>query len=380
MSDGSVSYSADSDVLLQVENVVKYFPVRGGLFGAREQVHAVDGVSLTVQRGTTFGIVGETGCGKSTLARCIARLYDLTSGRVIFDGHDISKMSQGKLRPLRREIQMIFQDPYGSLNPRRRVGSIIGDPFAIHGTASGAERKKRVQELMERVGLNPEHFNRFPAEFSGGQRQRIGVARALAFQPKLIICDEPVSALDVSIQAQVINLLADLQSDFGLTYVFIAHDLSVVRHVSSRIAVMYLGKMSEIAPAEELFSTPRHPYAAALLSAVPVPDPDVSDRREQIILVGDVPTPIAPPSGCRFHPRCPKAVQQCVTDEPALEPRLGDGPEHPAACHRPMAAGENLHDFRPEIAASERVIEADGLPIDDTATATAHKARAERGE
>ena len=350
--------SPDNDVLLQVEDVVKHFPVRGtGLFQPKAYVQAVDGVSLTVRRGTTFGIVGETGCGKSTLARCIARLHDVTSGRIVFDGQDITRLSQAKMRPLRREIQMIFQDPYGSLNPRRRVGSIIGDPFAIHGTASGAERKKRVQELMERVGLNPEHYNRFPAEFSGGQRQRIGVARALAFQPKLIICDEPVSALDVSIQAQVINLLADLQQEFGLTYVFIAHDLSVVRHVSSKVAVMYLGKVAEVAPSEDLFTTPRHPYTGALLSAVPVPDPDKSDQREQIILVGDVPSPIAPPSGCRFHPRCPKAVRQCVTDPPELEPRLGDAPEHRAACHRPMAAGENLDDFRPDIDASERVFE-----------------------
>jgi oligopeptide/dipeptide ABC transporter ATP-binding protein len=347
-----------TDVLLQVEDVVKHFPVRGtGLFRPKAYVHAVDGVSLTVPRGTTFGIVGETGCGKSTLARCIARLHDVTSGRITFDGQDITRLSQAKMRPLRREIQMIFQDPYGSLNPRRRVGSIIGDPFAIGGIASGADRKKRVQELMERVGLNPEHYNRFPAEFSGGQRQRIGVARALAFRPKLIICDEPVSALDVSIQAQVINLLADLQQDFGLTYVFIAHDLSVVRHVSDSVAVMYLGRATEIAPSEDLFTAPRHPYTGALLSAVPVPDPDQSDRREQIILAGDVPSPILPPSGCRFHPRCPKAVQACVTEVPELEPRLGDGPGHLAACHRPMGAGENLHDFRPDIDVSERVIE-----------------------
>ena len=368
----------DSDVILEVDNVVKHFPVTGGLFQKKDVVHAVDGVTLSVQRGTTFGIVGETGCGKSTLARCIARLYDLTSGRIVFDGKDISTLSTGKMRPLRREIQMIFQDPYGSLNPRRRVGSIIGDPFAIHGIASGSERKKRVQELMERVGLNPEHFNRFPAEFSGGQRQRIGVARALAFQPKVIICDEPVSALDVSIQAQVINLLADLQTEFGLTYIFIAHDLSVVRHVSDRIAVMYLGKITEISPSERLFDGARHPYTGALLSAVPVPDPDQSDRREQIILVGDVPSPIAPPSGCRFHPRCPKAVQQCVTDVPALEPRLGDGPEHLAACHRPMAAGENLHDFRPSIDSSERIIEAAGsLLPDDASVAPADPVRAQ---
>ena len=264
------------DVLLRVENLVKYFPIKGaGLFREKEYVHAVDGVSLSVPRGQTFGVVGETGCGKSTLARCVARLHDVTSGRIVFDGQDITKLSQRRMRPLRTEIQMIFQDPIGSLNPRRRVGSIIGDPFAIHKLASGAERKRRVQELMERVGLNPEHFNRFPAEFSGGQRQRIGVARALAFQPKLIICDEPVSALDVSIQAQVINLLADLQADFGLTYIFIAHDLSVVRHVSKSIAVMYLGKVTEIAPAEAAFHDAASSLyrCAAVRGARPQPGP-----------------------------------------------------------------------------------------------------------
>jgi oligopeptide/dipeptide ABC transporter ATP-binding protein len=359
------------DVLLQVENLVKYFPVKStGFFQQREYVHAVDKVSFTVRQGQTFGIVGETGCGKSTLGRSIARLHDITSGRIVFDGTDISKLSQRRMRPLRREIQMIFQDPIGSLNPRRRVGSIIGDPFAIHRTASGAERKRRVQELMERVGLNPEHYNRFPAEFSGGQRQRIGVARALAFRPKLIICDEPVSALDVSIQAQVINLLADLQAEFGLTYIFIAHDLSVVRHVSDNVGVMYLGKMTEIAPSDELFTVPRHPYSGALLSAVPLPDPNQSEQRQQIVLVGDVPSPIAPPTGCRFHPRCPKAAQVCVAEDPVLEPRLGDGPEHLAACHLPMAEGENLADFRPTIGAAERVIEPDGALLQASPTAS----------
>jgi oligopeptide/dipeptide ABC transporter ATP-binding protein len=356
------------DVLLRVENLVKHFPLKGsGWFQPKEFVHAVDGVSLAVRRGQTFGIVGETGCGKSTLARCVARLYDVTSGRIVFDGQDITQISQRRMRPLRREIQMIFQDPIGSLNPRRRVGSIIGDPYAIHGLAAGTERKRRVQELMERVGLNPEHYNRFPAEFSGGQRQRIGVARALAFQPKLIICDEPVSALDVSIQAQVINLLADLQADFGLTYIFIAHDLSVVRHVSNSIGVMYLGKVTEVAPADELFTVPRHPYSGALLSAVPVPNPDESDQRKQIILAGDVPSPIAPPSGCRFHPRCPKAAPVCVAEDPPLEPRLGDGPDHQAACHLPMAEGENLAEFRPSISADERVVEVEGSLLPDSA-------------
>ncbi|MBO0824519.1 MAG: ATP-binding cassette domain-containing protein, partial [Actinobacteria bacterium] len=256
-------------------------------------------------------------------------------------------------------IQMIFQDPYGSLNPRRRVGSIIGDPFAIHRTATGAERKQRVQHLMELVGLNPEHYNRFPAEFSGGQRQRIGVARALAFRPKLIVCDEPVSALDVSIQAQIINLLADLQSELGLTYIFIAHDLSVVRHVSDRVAVMYLGKITEQAPVEEMWAHPRHPYTDALLSAVPVPDPASLDRRERIILVGDVPSPINPPSGCRFHPRCPKAQQRCVVDVPELVSRLGDDGAHVTACHFPVADGEDISKARPAIGADLRVVESD---------------------
>jgi oligopeptide/dipeptide ABC transporter ATP-binding protein len=373
--------SADGDqILLRVENLVKYFPVKtSGFFQPREYVHAVDDVSFTVRRGQTFGIVGETGCGKSTLGRTIARLYDVTSGRVVFDGTDVSRLSQRQMRPLRREIQVIFQDPVGSLNPRRRVGSIIGDPFAIHRIASGAERKRLVQELMERVGLNPEHFNRFPAEFSGGQRQRIGVARALAFRPKLIICDEPVSALDVSIQAQVINLLADLQAEFGLTYIFIAHDLSVVRHVSDTVAVMYLGKLTEVASSDDLFTIPRHPYTGALLSAVPLPDPDHSDQRQQLVLVGDVPSPITPPSGCRFHPRCPKAAEVCVAEVPPLEPRLGDGPEHLAACHLPMVEGENLADFRPTIDAADRVMEPDGALSSDASPAASEPAASRKG-
>ncbi|TDO46327.1 peptide/nickel transport system ATP-binding protein/oligopeptide transport system ATP-binding protein [Kribbella sp. VKM Ac-2527] len=323
--------------LLRIEDVHKEFPTQ-----RREVVHAVDGVSLEVRRGETLGLVGETGCGKSTLARCIARLYDVTSGSVWFDGHDITSSSRRELRALRRSVQVIFQDPYGSLNPRRRVGSIIGDPFAIHGIAAGPERKKKVQELMELVGLNPEHYNRFPAEFSGGQRQRIGVARALALRPKLVICDEPVSALDVSIQAQIINLLADLQHEFDLTYVFISHDLSVVRHVSDRIAVMYLGKIVEVAPTEELFGQTRHPYTRALLSALPVADPDTADSREQIILAGDIPSAVGPPTGCRFHTRCPKAGAVCGSSEPPLEPVLDDGPEHRTACFFPLTIGENL--------------------------------------
>jgi oligopeptide/dipeptide ABC transporter ATP-binding protein len=334
----------DKDVLVKVENVQKYFPVQTTSLFRRnhDQVHAVDGVTLEVRRGETLGLVGETGCGKSTLARCIARLCDVSAGRVIFDGRDITGLTPRQMRPLRREMQIIFQDPYGSLNPRRRVGSIIGDPFALHGIADGAERKRKVQEVMELVGLKPEHFNRFPAEFSGGQRQRIGVARALALRPKLIICDEPVSALDVSIQAQIINLLVDLQREFNLTYIFIAHDLSVVRHVSDRVAVMYLGKVAELAPAEDLYQVPRHPYSNALLSAVPVPDPKKSSDRHQIILIGDVPSPIDPPAGCRFHPRCPKAQERCATEEPALASVLGDSAEHVTACHFPVEKGEDL--------------------------------------
>ena len=336
-----------TQTLLRVEDVRKEFPTQ-----RKEVVRAVDGVSLEVKRGETLGLVGETGCGKSTLARCIAHLYDVTSGSVWFDGKDLTGLSRRAMRPLRREIQMIFQDPYGSLNPRRRVGSIIGDPFAIHGISAGAERKKKVQELMELVGLNPEHYNRFPAEFSGGQRQRIGVARALALRPKLVICDEPVSALDVSIQAQIINLLADLQQEFDLTYVFISHDLSVVRHVSDRIAVMYLGKIVEVSPTDELFGQTRHPYTRALLSALPVADPDTADSREQIILTGDIPSATNPPEGCRFHTRCPKARAQCAIAEPGLDPVLQDNPAHRTACFFPLTVGEDLSAAVPDLKAS----------------------------
>jgi oligopeptide/dipeptide ABC transporter ATP-binding protein len=351
------SAATDDNVLVRVENMVKYFPVKAGGFVKRTvgQVHAVDDVSLVIERGKTLGLVGETGSGKSTLARCVAGLIPVTSGRVVFDGRDITNLSRGAMRPLRREVQMIFQDPYSSLNPRRRVGAIIGEPFVIHKTATGAERKRKVQELMERVGLNPEHYNRFPAEFSGGQRQRIGVARALALRPKLIICDEPVSALDVSIQAQVLNLLADLQQEYGLSYLFIAHDLEVVRHVSEKVAVMYLGRIGEAAPKEDLYTHPRHPYTVALLSAAPAADPDTAAARRRVILTGDVPSPIDPPAGCRFHPRCPKAQEVCGVEEPPLVPYKGNaavaetatvetvgGDAHLAACHFPVADGESL--------------------------------------
>ncbi len=327
--------SATGEVLLRLDGVVKHFPAGHGLFPGRDAdaVHAVDGVSLDIHRGETLGLVGETGSGKSTLARCATRLHTLTAGRVVFDGHDISTLSRRQLRPYRRQLQMVFQDPYGSLNPHRRVGSIIGDPLAVHGVGDGAARRRRVQELMELVGLNPEHYNRYPAEFSGGQRQRVGVARALALRPKLIVCDEPVSALDVSIQAQVINLLEDLQEEFDLTYVFIAHDLGVVRHVADRIAVMYLGKVVEIGPADEVYSKPIHTYTLSLLSAVPIPDPRANAEREPLVLEGDVPSPANPPSGCRFHTRCPFATEICSEVEPQL---VDHGGGHWAACHHPL--------------------------------------------
>ncbi len=344
MPELSVAPPADDDVLLRAEGLVKHFPIKEGIFFKHQvgSVQAVDGVSLSVRRGETLGLVGETGCGKSTLARSIMRLYPLTAGQLLFDGADISTLSRSRMRPYRRGMQMIFQDPYGSLNPRRRVGSIIGDPLAIHKIAKGAERTKLVQGLMEVVGLNPEHYNRFPAEFSGGQRQRIGVARALALRPKLIVCDEPVSALDVSIQAQIINLLDDLQVEFGLTYLFIAHDLSVVQHVSDRVAVMYLGKIVELADVKDLYGAPRHPYTNALLSASVMADPDKARSRDRIILSGDVPSPINPPTGCRFHTRCPKAQARCSTEEPQLQSAAGDPASHQTACHFPVADGEKL--------------------------------------
>jgi oligopeptide transport system ATP-binding protein len=328
----------DGELLLRAEHVKKYFPIRNGVLLQREvaRVHAVDDVSLELRAGETLGLVGESGCGKSTLARCLARLYPLTSGSVEFEGQDISTLSRRELRPVRRELQMVFQDPYASLNPRKRVGEIISEPLRIHKRGNRNQVKRRVRELLELVGLSPEHINRYPHEFSGGQRQRIGVARALALHPRLIIADEPVSALDVSIRAQVINLFDDLQDELHLTYIFIAHDLGVVRHVSDRVAVMYLGKIVEISPAEELYQRPVHPYTEALLSAVPLPDPDLAAARKQIVLEGDVPSPILPPPGCRFHPRCRYATEICAKTEPTLTEQGSSG--HLAACHHPLNA------------------------------------------
>jgi oligopeptide transport system ATP-binding protein len=320
--------------LLSVSHVKKYFPIRKGVL-QREvaHVHAVDDVSFAVREGETLGLVGESGCGKSTLGRTIVRLLEPTAGEIVFQGTPIQNLGTRRLRPLRREMQMVFQDPYASLNPRKRVGTIVSDPMRIHDLGTRAEQKKRVGEILETVGLSPEHYNRFPHEFSGGQRQRIGIARALALRPKLIVADEPVSALDVSIPSQMLNLLDDLQNEFHLTFIFIAHDLGVVRHVSDRIAVMYLGKLVELSPAEELYKRPIMPYTEALLSAVPIPDPDLAEKRERIVLEGDVPSPINPPSGCRFHPRCRYATDVCQQIEPPL---VDYGNGHLAACHHPL--------------------------------------------
>ena len=322
--------------LIEVEGLKKYFPITQGIIFQHKigNVRAVDGVDLEIYPGDTLGLVGETGCGKSTLARVVMRLYDATEGSIRFEGRDITLLRRRALRDLRANMQMIFQDPFASLNPRKTVGSIVGEPFRLHGVVPRSQVKDEVRRIMELVGLNPEHYNRFPHEFSGGQRQRIGVARALALRPKLIVCDEPVSALDVSIQAQILNLLGDLQDEFNLTYLFIAHDLSVVKHVSDRVAVMYLGKIVETAPGDTLYENPKHPYTGALLSAVPVPDPDLAAKKKRIILEGDVPSPINPPSGCRFHPRCPRAQPPtCAEEEPQLKPHH---PGQLAACHFPL--------------------------------------------
>ena len=322
-----------SEPILRVENLVKHFEVGGGLFGGRPaMVKAVDGVSFEIGRGETLGLVGESGCGKTTTGRCILRLEPPTGGRVIFEGRDMSTLSDAELRGMRRRMQVIFQDPYSSLNPRMTVGQIIAEPLAVHRIVPDrAARAARVQDLLRHAGLLPAMARRYPHELSGGQRQRVGIARALAMEPTLIICDEPVSALDVSIQAQIINLLEELQAEFGLTYLFVAHDLSVVRHISDRVAVMYLGKIVEITDRKSLYEDPLHPYTKALLSAVPIPDPVVEARREHVVLGGEVPSPLNPPSGCVFHPRCPIAVAECRTTVPELRQIR---PGHRAACIR----------------------------------------------
>ncbi len=332
---------------MAVEGLTKHFPITSGIIFQKEvaAVHAVEDITFTVRQGETLGLVGESGCGKSTTARLLLKLLEPTAGKIWFEGEEISGYNRSRMRPLRREMQMIFQDPYASLNPRQTVGQIVGSPFKIHKTEG--EVKKKVQELMDRVGLNPEHYNRYAHEFSGGQRQRIGVARALALRPKLIVCDEPVSALDVSIQAQILNLLEDLQDEFNLTYVFISHDLGVVQHISDRIAVMYLGRIVEIANSTELYQNPKHPYTAALLSAVPKGHSD-SDMSQRIVLEGDVPSPIDPPSGCPFHPRCPKAKEiggpdgvpeNCKSEFPPL---AEVDKNHVGACWYPLQTGEKM--------------------------------------
>ncbi|RAP30628.1 hypothetical protein C2W64_01824 [Brevibacillus laterosporus] len=315
---------SNSDTLVEVRNLKKFFKI------GESTLKAVNDVSFTIKRGETLGIVGESGCGKSTAGRTMLRLYEPTDGQVIFEGKDLSKLSPTEMKAMRRNIQMIFQDPYASLNPRMTVGDIIGEALDIHGLATGSKRKERIQELLALVSLNPEHTNRFPHEFSGGQRQRIGIARALAVEPQFIVCDEPISALDVSVQAQVVNLLEQLQEKMGLTYMFIAHDLSMVKYISDRVGVMYLGKMVELADSEKLYEKPLHPYTQALLSAIPIPDPEIERNRERIVLQGDVPSPMNPPSGCHFRTRCPKAMPECAAKEPVWKEIE---PGHFAACH-----------------------------------------------
>jgi oligopeptide/dipeptide ABC transporter ATP-binding protein len=346
-ADGVHPAAARPDALLAVSDLKMHFPIREGILIQRQTgaVRAVDGVSFSVNRGETLGLVGESGCGKSTTARVVSKLLEPTAGSVMFEGRDIARLSNSRMRGLRTDIQMIFQDPYSSLNPRHTIGTIVGAPFRIQKAKTEHGIKAEVQGLMERVGLNPEHYNRYPHEFSGGQRQRIGIARAIALKPKLIVCDEPVSALDVSVQAQVINLLEDLQNDYNLTYIFVAHDLSVVRHISDRVAVMYLGKIMELTDRDVLYSTPMHPYTHALMSAVPVPDPEKESRRERILLVGDLPSPINPPTGCVFHTRCPKYreilsetdKQHCRDVVPMLELKTDD---HFVACHFPQVRAD----------------------------------------
>ena len=336
--------------LIEVRDLYKYFPINAGFFSRHVgDVKAVDGIDFTIRRGETLGLVGESGSGKTTAGRVILRLLSATKGEVLFEGRDVQQLGREEVRKLRKEMQIIFQDPYASLNPRMTIGDIVGEPLRIHNLARGKEAETRVQELLRLVGLQPYHANRYPHEFSGGQRQRIGIARALAVNPKFIVADEPVSALDVSIQAQVINLLQDLQGQFGLTYLFIAHDLSVVRHISTRVAVMYVGKIVEIADRDDLYENPLHPYTQALLSAIPIPDPSVESRRKRIIISGDIPSPVNPPPGCRFHTRCPVAFDRCKVEVPPLR---AYAPNHVAACHWVEEHGGNA----PDLAAAPAVL------------------------
>jgi len=357
--NGGANGGAGGEYLLETRDLKMHFPIKAGVLRRTVgYVKAVDGVDLRLRRGETLGLVGESGCGKSTLARLVLRLLEPTEGEVLFEGENILGYDRRRMLGVRRNMQIIFQDPYASLNPRMTVGNIVAEPLKTHDVGDSSDRKRRVQELLEIVGLSPEHYNRYPHEFSGGQRQRIGVARAIALNPKLIICDEPVSALDVSIQAQVVNLLEDLQKEFDLTYVFIAHDLSVVKHISDRVAVMYLGKIVEVADRAALYGEPRHPYTNSLLSAIPIPDPHKERERQRVVLTGDVPSPANPPRGCSFHTRCPRAQQYCEDHEPRLEPggdeagaEVGTGGEargpaegHRAACFFPVVEGQRIEE------------------------------------